>query len=130
SLSFPMDGLSLRWYQELFSKPDFVNSLINSLKVGVYTSIATTIIGTFAALAMIRMKGRYRRFFELLNFAPIGLPGLFIGIDLVVLFDQMSLPRSLLTVTIAHVLFTLPFFVETMRSRINYFDLSLEEAAR
>lgn len=129
-LTFPIDGLSLRWYETLLSKPDFVNSLINSLKVGFYTSVITTILGTLAALALIRLKFSYKQAFEWLNFAPIGLPGLFLGIALVTLFGQIGLPRSLLTVTIAHVLFTLPFFVETMRSRINYFDKSLEEAAR
>lgn len=129
-LTFPIDGLSLRWYETLLSKPDFVHSLVNSFKVGFYTSVVTTILGTLAALAMIRLKRSYRQPFEWLNFAPIGLPGLFLGIALVTLFGQIGLPRSLLTVTIAHVLFTLPFFVETMRSRVNYFDHSLEEAAR
>ncbi|OWV98895.1 ABC transporter permease [Rhizobium sp. R693] len=130
ALTFPVEGLSLRWYAQLFDKPEFVTSLWNSLKVGFYTAIATTVLGTLAALALIRLKGKYKQTFELLNFAPIGLPGLFLGIALVTLFAAINLPRSLVTVTIAHVLFTLPFFVETMRSRINYFDHSLEEAAR
>lgn len=130
ALTFPIEAYSLRWYETLLSKPDFVASLVNSLKVGFYTSIVTTVLGTLAALALIRMKGRYRQFFEWLNFAPVGLPGLFLGISLVTLFGLMGLQRSLLTVTIGHVLFTLPFFVEAMRSRVNYFDPSLEEAAR
>lgn len=130
ALTFPIQSFSLRWYETLFSKPDFVTSLTNSLKVGLFTSIATTVLGTLSALALIRLKGKYRAAFEWLNFAPIGLPGLFLGISLVTLFGLIGLQRSLLTVTIAHVLFTLPFFVEAMRSRVNYFDRSLEEAAR
>lgn len=130
ALTFPIQGLSFRWYETLLSKPDFVASLLNSLKVGFFTAIVTTILGTLAALALIRMKRSQKTIFEWINFAPIGLPGLFIGIALVTLFAQIGLPRSLITVTIAHVLCTLPFFVETMRSRINYFDQSLEEAAR
>lgn len=46
------------------------------------------------------------------------------------MFAQVGVQRSLVTVTAAHVLFALPFFIETMRSRIEYFDLSLEDAAR
>ncbi|KQV27180.1 polyamine ABC transporter permease [Rhizobium sp. Root1203] len=130
ALTFPIEGLSLRWYATLLEKPDFLASLWNSLRVGFFTSIVTTFLGTLAALALIRLKGRSKHAFEILNFAPIGLPGLFLGIALVALYAAIDLPRSLLTVTIAHVLFTLPFFVETMRSRINYFDQSLEEAAR
>lgn len=130
ALTFPLEGLSFRWYDALLSRPEFVASLWNSLKVGFFTAIVTTILGTLAALALIRLKNASSQVFGWLNFAPIGLPGLFIGIALVTLYAQIGLPRSLLTVTIAHVLCTLPFFVETMRSRINYFDHSLEEAAR
>ncbi|MDG4890111.1 MULTISPECIES: ABC transporter permease [unclassified Mesorhizobium] len=129
-LVFPMEGLSLRWYAQLFVNEGFLTSLWNSVRVGILTSIGTTILGTLTALALIRMSGKFRTAFEFLNFMPIGLPGLFLGIALVTLFAQISLPRSLVTVTIAHILFTLPFFVETMRSRITYFDQSLEEAAR
>lgn len=130
SLVFPIEGLSLRWYQALANNPNFTTSLMNSVKVGVATAITTTILGTLTGLALIRMAKRSRAVIEALNFAPIGLPGLFLGISLVVLFAQLGLQRSLLTVTIAHVLFTLPFFVEAMRSRITYFDHSVEEAAR
>lgn len=130
ALTFPIEAYSFRWYELLLSKPDFIASLINSAIVAVLTCVFTTLLGTLAALAMIRMKGRFRVIFEWLNFAPVGLPGLFLGISLVTLFGLIGLQRSLLTVTIGHVLFTLPFFVEAMRSRVNYFDHSLEEAAR
>lgn len=130
ALTFPIESYSLRWYEALLSKPDFITSLMNSGIVAVSTCLVTTLLGTLAALAMIRMKGQFKVFFEWLNFAPVGLPGLFLGISLVTLFGLIGLQRSLFTVTIGHVLFTLPFFVEAMRSRVNYFDHSLEEAAR
>lgn len=130
SLVFPIEGLSLRWYEGLVANPNFVTSLENSVKVGLATALTTTVLGTLTALALIRMSKPSRKIVEALNFAPIGLPGLFLGISLVVLFAQIGLERSLVTVTIAHVLFTLPFFVEAMRSRITYFDHSVEEAAR
>jgi len=130
ALVFPFTGLSLRWYEQLFSQADFLNSLWNSLIVGFSTALATTVLGSFAAVALIRLNPSMKSFFALLNFAPIVFPGLFLGIALVVLFAEMSLQRSLLTITIAHVLFALPFFVEAVRSRIQFFDRSLEEAAR
>lgn len=130
SLVFPMEGLSLHWYRELISSYNFQRSFLNSIKVGLGATLCTTILGTLAALALIRISRRWRGVFEFLAFAPIGLPGLFIGVALVTLFAQLGLTRNLFTVTIAHVLFTLPFFIEAMRSRITYFDRSLEEAAR
>ena len=130
SLVFPMEGLSLHWYRELISSYDFQRSFLNSLKVGLGATVCTTILGTLAALALIRISRRWRVVFEFLAFAPIGLPGLFLGVALVTLFAELGLARNLFTVTVAHVLFTLPFFIEAMRSRITYFDRSLEEAAR
>jgi len=130
ALVFPFDGFSLRWYQDLLSRHDFIASLRNSLIVGTCTAIITTVLGTFAALALIRLKEPLKSWFAFANFAPVGFPGLFLGIALLILFAQLNIARSLLTITIAHVLFALPFFVEAVRSRVVYFDVSLEEAAR
>lgn len=68
--------------------------------------------------------------FSFLSFTPIALPGLFLGIALLVLFDAVGVSRSLWTVTITHTLFCLPFFIETVRSRVAYFDMEIELAAR
>lgn len=130
SLSFPLEGFSLRWYYQLFSDPGTLASLQNSCIVGFCAAIATAIIGSCTALGLSRLSGPFKTSIAFLNFAPIGLPGLFLGIALLILFAQMGLERSLLTVIIGHVLFTLPFFIEAARSRVEYFDLSLEEASR
>lgn len=130
SLVFPFEGWSLRWYAQIFESATFKDSLYNSLIVATMSSVATTFLGASIALALIRMKGKTREAIATLCAAPIALPGLFLGISLLSAFAQMGLKRSLLTVTIAHTLYALPFFVATMRSRIDYFDSSLEEAAR
>ncbi|GLK69876.1 ABC transporter permease [Hansschlegelia plantiphila] len=130
SLTFPFEGFSLRWYEKIFSDANFMHSLWNSVIVGAAAAAVTTVLGSLAALGLARMKGKTKAVFGLLAFAPVGLPGLFLGISLVILYAQIGLPRSLFTIVIAHVLFTIPFFIETMRSRVEYFDLGLEEAAR
>lgn len=130
SLVFPFEGWSLRWYAQIFDSQTFKDSLYNSLLVATLASLATTLLGASVALALIRMKGKVREAVAGLCAAPIALPGLFLGISLLSAFAQMGLNRSLVTVTIAHTLYALPFFVATLRSRIDYFDSSLEEAAR
>jgi ABC-type spermidine/putrescine transport system permease subunit II len=127
---FPMQGLSLVWYREFFASPILVDSLKHSLLVGSISTIVTTIVGSMAALALARLQGRLKSIFGYLTFAPIALPGLFIGVSLLVLFSQLGVQRSLATVTLGHVVICLPFFIESCRSRLEYFDLSLEEAAR
>jgi len=130
SLSLPFEGMSLRWYETIFDSYDFRTALWNSLIVAGFSAVITTILGTLSALALMRMKGKAKSVFAFLNFAPIAMPGLFLGIALVILYSLIGLPRSLLTIIIGHTLFTLPFFVESVRSRLEYFDLSFEEAAR
>lgn len=130
SLSLPFEGFSLRWYETIFGSYDFRSALYNSLIVAGASALLTTLLGTLSALALMRMKGKAKSVFAFLNFAPIAMPGLFLGIALVILFSLIGVPRSLLTITIGHTLFTLPFFVESVRSRLEYFDLSFEEAAR
>ncbi|MFF7062711.1 ABC transporter permease subunit [Pseudomonas sp. NPDC008258] len=130
SLVFPFEGWSLRWYAQIFDSQTFKDSLYNSLLVATLASLATTVLGASVALALIRMKGKVREAVATLCAAPIALPGLFLGISLLSAFAQLGLNRSLVTVTIAHTLYALPFFVATLRSRIDYFDSSLEEAAR
>jgi ABC-type spermidine/putrescine transport system permease subunit II len=130
SLVFPFDGWSLRWYEQIFASRTFRESLWNSIIVATAASVVTSILGATVALALIRIKGKMREAIATVCAAPIALPGLFLGIALVSGFAQVGMNRSLLTVTIAHVLYALPFFVATLRSRIDYFDSSLEEAAR
>lgn len=130
SLVFPFEGWSLRWYTQILESQTFRESLYNSLLVATLASMATTVLGASVALALIRMKGKTREVIATVCAAPIALPGLFLGISLLSAFAQMGLKRSLVTVTIAHTLYALPFFVATLRSRIDYFDSTLEEAAR
>lgn len=127
---FPMQGLSLVWYEKFFENHVLVESMRRSIVVAVSSMIVTTIIGSMAALALARLQGWAKSAFGWITFAPVALPGLFIGISLLTLFGQLGINRSLVTVALAHVLISLPFFIEASRSRLEYFDLSLEEAAR
>jgi spermidine/putrescine transport system permease protein len=130
SLVFPFQGVSLRWYHDLMANDTFITSLGNSVLVATCACVVTTVLGCCATLALMRLRGTPKAMLGFLSTAPVALPGLFLGIGLVALFAQFGVERSLVTVTLAHVLYALPFFVEAMRSRIQYFDLSLEEAAR
>ncbi|MCB1378550.1 MAG: ABC transporter permease [Alphaproteobacteria bacterium] len=128
--TFPIQGFSLVWYQAFFADHVLVQSLKNSLIVAACSASLTTVLGSMAALALARLQGWKKNLFGILTFAPVALPGLFIGVALLVLFAQFGISRSLVTVALAHTLISLPFFLEASRSRLDYFDLSLEEAAR
>jgi spermidine/putrescine transport system permease protein len=130
ALSFPFAGFSLRWYVEFFTNGQVLEAVKNSAIVAFGTAIVTGLLGSMAALAFPRLSRTAKTALSFTSFAPIALPGLFVGISLLALFALVKIPLSLATVTIAHVVVTLPFFVVAARSRIELFDLTLEEAAR
>ena len=130
SLTFPFTGFSLRWYQELLDNEPLFDALRTSLLIAGITTFATVFLGLGFSLMWLRLTGRTRTFLELLCITPIALPGLFIGVSLLVFFAEIKLDQSWLTIAIAHVILSLPVLAITMRARLVLYDLSLDEAAR
>ena len=130
ALSFPFTGFSWRWYEEVFGNAQLWLALKKSLMIAFATAVTTLLLGGAAALAWLRLRSWSRISLEILWLTPIALPGLFIGVSLLVLFAQISVQLSTFTIVVAHTVLALPVLILTMRARLTLFDLSLEEAAR
>ena len=129
SLSFPFDGFSLRWYERIFESPEVRAAARNSLVVATSTALVTLVLATLAAYGMSRSRSRWRGPLSLLFFLPITLPGLFIGVALLIAFSRLEYSLSLVTVTIAHLVYVFPFFFLLARAALERLDPALEEAA-
>jgi spermidine/putrescine transport system permease protein len=129
SLTFPFQGFSTRWYDQVFSSDEIRTAARNSLTVAASTAIVTLILGTLAAYGLTRSSSRLRGPLSLLFFLPITLPGLFIGVALLVAFTRVEFSLSLLTVTIAHLVYVFPFFFLVARAALERLDPALEETA-
>jgi spermidine/putrescine transport system permease protein len=131
SLSFPFQGLSTRWYREVLSSSDFRSALTNSLIVATVTTLITLCVGTAAAAAISRIGSTHlRAAITALLFIPITLPGVFLGVALLVYFHEIKLSLSLTTVTIAHVIYVIPYFLLIARAAFERLDPTLDEAAQ
>ncbi len=130
SLTFPFHPFSLRWYRDVVSSSDLESSTLNSLRVAGTTAAVVVIVGTLAAVGMTRFRFRGKGVLQALFITPAALPGLFIGIALVTFFVQLGVQLSLWTVTVGHVLYTLPYFYLVANARFARFDPLLEESAR
>jgi spermidine/putrescine transport system permease protein len=130
ALSFPFAGFSLRWYEELIGTPQLRAAVLKSLSIASLTAIITLILGASASLAWLRFGRGGRLLIEALSVTPIALPGLFVGVSLLVLFAQAGVQLSTLTIVISHVVIAIPILIVAMRARLTLFDPSLEEAAR
>jgi spermidine/putrescine transport system permease protein len=129
SLTFPFEGFSTRWYDEVFSSEEIRNAARNSLIVATSTAVLTLLLGTLAAYGLTRSSSRLRAPLSLLFFLPITLPGLFIGVALLVAFTRVEYSLSLVTVTIGHLVYVFPFFFLVARAALERLDPALEETA-
>ena len=123
-------GFSLKWYREMWSNEGLMNAAWVTARVGLLSASFGTILGTLAALALVRY-GRFpgRLLFSGMVYAPLVMPEVITGLSLLLLFVALGIDRSLMTVTIAHTTFTMCYVAIVVQSRLLTFDRSLEEAA-
>jgi ABC-type spermidine/putrescine transport system permease subunit II len=129
SLTFPFDGFSLRWYDKVLGSAEFRAAARNSFIVATAASVITLLMGTLTAYGLTRSTARVRTPLTIVFFLPVMLPGLFVGLALLVYFSQLKLALSLVTVLIAHCIFVFPFFLLIARAALDRIDPALEEAA-
>jgi spermidine/putrescine transport system permease protein len=128
-VKFPLKGFTFQWYIELFYREPVWASLMNSVKVGLTASILSTGLGVFAAKAITRYRMPGRGPVVGFIMLPLVVPGIIFGVALLVLFSRLGIRLSLYTVTVGHILITLPFAIATLIPRFEGFDKSVEEAS-
>jgi len=123
-------GFSTQWYVSLFNNQSFLDAAWVTIRVGLLSATAATVLGTMAALALVRYtRFRGRILFSGMVFAPLVMPEVITGLSLLLLFVAIGLDRGFLTVLLAHITFTMCFVAVVVQSRLITFDRSLEEAA-
>lgn len=129
SLSFPLQGLTLKWYGQLLEADAVLRAARNSLTVAAGSSLAATALGTMVALLAMRYEFRGKAWLVGLAVLPLIVPFIVLGVALLLLFSAFSIERSLWTVGIAHTVVALPYALLIVVSRLAGFDPHLEEAA-
>ncbi len=126
----PITGFTLHWYEAMLSNRVLMRAVGNSITVAVIVAILATIIGTMAAFVLVRARIRFPNATRIAFTLPIMVPGVLIGVSLLIYFARvLSLPLSLGTVVAGHLVVTVPFVVLIVASRLQGFDRSLEWAA-
>jgi putrescine transport system permease protein len=123
-------GWSTRWYAELLADRAMLESAGITLRIGLVSATAATLLGTAAAIALVR-AGRFRGrlLFSALVYAPLVMPEVITGLSLLLLFVAVGLDRGFWTIAIAHTTLTMCVVAVIVQSRLVTFDRSLEEAA-
>ena len=123
-------GWSTRWYVALLNDSAMLQAAWTSLRIAFLSATAATVLGTLAAVALVR-GGRFRGrvAFSGLVYAPLVMPEIITGLALLLLFVAIDVDRGFWTVTLAHTTVTMCFVTVVVQSRLLSFDMSLEEAA-
>jgi spermidine/putrescine transport system permease protein len=123
------DGFTLRWYGRLFDIPDLTRALFTSLGIALVSMLLSGVLGTGIGYALGRFRFRGSGALSLLMFAAISSPELVMGASLLSLFVSLGVAPGPVTITVAHVMFSLSFVAAVVRARVVTLDRSLEEAA-
>lgn len=120
-------GFTLDWYRKLFGNRDMLQAAANSLVIALVSASVATLLGTLAGVALHRFK---LRVLPLLVLTPIAIPELLMGVSLVIFFIGLNMSLGMLSVTLAHITFSVGFVALVVQARMSGMDESLTEAAR
>lgn len=130
-------GFSTRWYGVLFRSEEVWDALALSLQIAVVNATFATLIGTMAALALVRFGNfRGRLLFSGMITAPLVMPEVITGLSLLLLFITLEgvigwpSERGFTTITIAHITFSMAFVAVIIQGRLAGMGQELEEAAQ
>jgi spermidine/putrescine transport system permease protein len=128
--NFTWEGFTLDHWANPFGVEELTDAMVTSLELAALSTVASTVLGTLIALALVRHQFLGRRAANLLIVIPLATPEVVIGAALLSMFLLYGITPGFNTLFIAHVMFSISFVVIIVRSRLIGFDRSLEEAAR
>ncbi len=128
--TFPFTGWTTDWYAQVLHNYQIKDALYTSLKVAALVTLISTAVGTAAAFPLVRSRLPFRTGIRVGMTLPIMIPGLLIGISLLVLFTgTFHLQLSPETAVIGQSVYTTPFVLLIVAARLQGFDVALERAA-
>jgi spermidine/putrescine transport system permease protein len=127
--AFPLKGFTFDWYFTLLGNPTLSNAFVNSLIVGLSAAAGATLCGTTISYMALYGRSRLSRSISALARLPIMIPGVIVGIALLIVVNLAGLGPSLPAIVLGHLLLALPTTVVVMGGRFATIPKSVSEAA-
>ncbi len=127
-LAFPPPDLTMRWYEEFLTDPDWIRATVLSIEIGLVVTVVSTIIGTMAALAIVRGLGG-NSWFSIFVSAPLIVPTIVYAIAVLLFFSQIRVAGTFQGFVLAHTALASPYVVIIVSAALYRSDASLELAA-
>ena len=128
-LTFPLAGLSWRWYESLLSSHNWKLAFVNSTMIALITTVVATTLGTAAAIGLKRLSPAYAKPITFLILSPIVVPVVITAMGAYFLYSPLGLVNNLSGIVLAHTVLAVPFVVVTVMATLEGFDTNLLRAA-
>ena len=128
-LTYPLPGLSLRWYAEVLGGGKWLTALANSLFVGSAATVASVLLGTLAALGLARRRGPLVAALKLLMLSPMIVPVILVAVGSYFFLAPLSLTSSYAGLILAHTVIAVPFALIPVLTALELLDPNLARAA-
>lgn len=128
-LNIVFEGFTFEWYKNLFSNTTLLDALKNTLIVAVSSTAVATIIGTLAAIGLYKYNFRGKNLVNSLLYIPVVIPEIVLGISLLSVFTLLQLDLGMFTLIVAHITFSIPYVIISVRTVISSMNWQIEEAA-
>jgi putative spermidine/putrescine transport system permease protein len=129
-LEFPPPGWSLEWYQKALTDPSWTSGFVNSFQVAVVTAIVSAILGTLAAMGLVRGRFPGKDLVNAVILSPLIVPVVIIAIGMFAIYVRWKITGSLVGLAIAHSALAIPFVVVSVSTSLRTIDRNLELAAQ
>ena len=127
------EGLSLRWYGDVFTGPEsakFKQAALNSFSIALIAASVATAIAVASATAIVRGGGFRLRLPSLgLITLPIMVPEIVLAVATLIFFNAIGFTRGYLTILVAHIAFCIPFAYLPIQARMQGIEDTYEQAA-
>ena len=127
--TYPLAGVSLRWYRELLTGAQWQRAVENSLIVGVGATVVATFLGTLAALGLHRVRLPFRPVIVGILLSPMVVPVIITGVGMFYFYARVGLANTLGGLIVAHAALGIPFVFVTVGAVLATLDDNLVRAA-
>jgi putative spermidine/putrescine transport system permease protein len=128
-LAYPMPGVSLRWYQNLFESDEWMRAAQNSFIVAPAATLLATVLGTLAAVGLNKAEFRGKGLVMAVLISPMVVPVVVVGVGVYIFFAQIGLSESYTGLILAHAALGAPFVVTTVSATLQGFNHNLVRAS-
>ncbi|MBI2254430.1 MAG: ABC transporter permease [Proteobacteria bacterium] len=126
--TYPMPGLSMKWYADFFQDPRWLNALKASTIIGLASTTLSMTLGTLAALGLSRANFPYRAAVMAFLISPMIVPVVITAVGMYFFFANLGLNNTYFGIILAHTALATPFVVITVTATLTGFDQSLIRA--